>query len=157
MPFSFTGFNPCFSGSCIRIYQGKISNERLFRFNPCFSGSCIRILDALAAVDAAGCFNPCFSGSCIRMQILILERGTPALASILVLVDLAFEFPMKKQSPMFLQSFNPCFSGSCIRIIEMLKHYLSLFGFNPCFSGSCIRIMYAAFISFIFNWLQSLF
>ena len=39
-------FNPCFSGSCIRmsfkVHRGVVD----ISFNPCFSGSCIRILNA---------------------------------------------------------------------------------------------------------------
>ncbi|AAM33060.1 hypothetical protein MM_3364 [Methanosarcina mazei Go1] len=40
-------------------------------FNPCFSGSCSRIWFWLARlIYNPSCFNPCFSGSCSRMFFL---------------------------------------------------------------------------------------
>ena len=37
-------------------------------------------------------FNPCFSGSCIRIYSAAGPANSPIMVSILVLVDLAFEF-----------------------------------------------------------------
>ena len=89
---TLTGFNPCFSGSCIRI--------SLSRFEKAYTGG----------------FNPCFSGSCIRILTLWAEQTSQELVSILVLVDLAFEFGIMGRITAHIMSFNPCFSGSCIRI-----------------------------------------
>ena len=38
------------------------------------------------------------------------------MVSILVLVDLAREYPYKGRGNFYVSSFNPCFSGSCSRI-----------------------------------------
>ncbi len=91
--FESTCFNPCFSGSCFRmtviIHGCSIQDSG---FNPCFSGSCFRIKkwDSWGMPDMSG-FNPCFSGSCFRIMSLYhwLIRSQ---VSILVLVDLAFEW-----------------------------------------------------------------
>ncbi|WP_455709824.1 hypothetical protein, partial [Methanosarcina mazei] len=73
------------------FYQKGFDPEQCLCFNPCFSGSCSRIF---AVVDWEGIidgFNPCFSGSCSR--ILDHERAQGLrLVSILVLVDLAHEY-----------------------------------------------------------------
>jgi len=85
-------------------------------------------------------FNPCFSGSCIRIgyQSSSLKRIS---VSILVLVDLAFEYVTGLLNGAGSPGFNPCFSGSCIRIHrdDEIRTYYE-YRFNPCFSGSCIRI-----------------
>ena len=95
----------------------------------------------------------------------VSQNVRKGLVSILVLVDLAFEFLLTRSLMKANIRFNPCFSGSCIRIREYkrvlpdlpLVSILVLVdlafesnglrmksripeGFNPCFSGSCIRI-----------------
>ena len=113
-------------------------------FNPCFSGSCSRIvINGVILDNIADCFNPCFSGSCSRICGFAQVHKVTKV-SILVLVDLAHEYPdyffdIKKR----YRGFNPCFSGSCSRITEKasLEDMLSV-RFNPCFNGSCSRILF---------------
>ncbi len=133
-------FNPCFNGSCSRIFCSRgfkiaysvsilvlvdLAHEFLliFRiisqhpcFNPCFSGSCSRMFSVHGMQGIVSCFNPCFSGSCSRIRY----RGIRCLTSI--------------------YGFNPCFSGSCSRICAVSGVCSFNIGFNPCFSGSCSRI-----------------
>ncbi len=63
-----------------------------------------------------------------------------SLVSILVLVDLAFEYKLVSVDICRNWSFNPCFSGSCFRILLFLIGCRVAGCFNPCFSGSCFRI-----------------
>ena len=51
---------------CLKVQQLPV---RYLRFNPCFSGSCIRIFPTFFLLGyTLRCFNPCFSGSCIRID-----------------------------------------------------------------------------------------
>ncbi len=111
-----------------------------------------------------GCFNPCFNGSCSRILGCMRSMGL-SIVSILVLMDLAHEFPglaqatdVEKVSILVLMDlahesskirgvgrskpcFNPCFNGSCSRIEGRLKAGAAINGsFNPCFNGSCSRM-----------------
>ena len=114
-------FNPCFSGSCIRIRQFFRIEWPIYSFNPCFSGSCIRIQPLPNFRFWILGFNPCFSGSCIRIPGVEGWRPSISTVSILVLVDLAFESLILSSLLSQSQCFNPCFSGSCIRIQCMIK------------------------------------
>ena|GEM_PF-1000671 len=109
------GFNPCFSGSCIRIthFPAGHSSTRV---------------SILVLVDLA--FE---SGREKR-------NCEQSIVSILVLVDLAFEYILDAVPTGTTRCFNPCFSGSCIRITKNQEQAFVSQSFNPCFSGSCIRI-----------------
>ena len=87
------------------------------------------------------CFNPCFSGSCIRILYQFAKSQFPALVSILVLVDLAFELV----NPQDVQDLDELFQSLFQWILHsnmdiLLYAVLLVLGFNPCFSGSCIRM-----------------
>mgnify|MGYP006927217617 CR=1 FL=1 len=62
------------------------------------------------------------------------------VVSILVLMDLAFEYHKRFCRAHRRRSFNPCFNGSCIRIFDRETGLTTERRFNPCFNGSCIRI-----------------
>ena len=118
----------------------------------------------LKTIDQVKCFNPCFSGSCFRMRrdlvansffnkfqslfqwILLSNRKRywkkrPTMSvSILVLVDLAFEFyrdcvgiPLPEVSILVLVDL-------AFESVMISDDIITLISFNPCFSGSCFRM-----------------
>ena len=74
--------------------------------------------------------------------ILLKYHMTREQVSILVLMDLAREYLLSKQSEPLALCFNPCFNGSCSRIllVHCSRAHLRI-SFNPCFNGSCSRIV----------------
>ncbi len=60
------------------------------------------------------------------------------LVSILVLVDLAFEFADHTERLQGM-SFNPCFRDLAFELQDV-HNEIEGTSFNPCFSGSCFRI-----------------
>jgi len=85
-------------------------------------------------------FNPCFNGSCIRIFVVSHKTEECKSVSILVLMDLAFEWTLQNTPINNTEGFNPCFNGSCIRITQETPIQYRNIRFNPCFNGSCIRI-----------------
>ena len=56
------------------------------------------------------------------------------LVSILVLMDLAREFPIHLSRNPAFHSFNPCFNGSCSRMRPLFQEYQNQrFGFQSLF------------------------
>jgi len=105
-------------------YRAYTTKQELTQcFNPCFNGSCIRMQARQFLLFLLRCFNPCFNGSCIRIKRDIL-RPQQNRVSILVLMDLAFEWFGNNTHESGCWCFNPCFNGSCIRI-KMLDSFYS--------------------------------
>ena len=115
-------------------------------FNPCFNGSCSRMWYYTFVSREAVSFNPCFNGSCSRIYLFPSLLYANSLVSILVLMDLAHEWSRQCLMLLSLSGFNPCFNGSCSRILTWLSPDAGNFGFNPCFNGSCSRITTSRFL-----------
>ncbi len=143
MTFSF---NPCFSGSCSRIYTCVSLLHYTYSFNPCFSGSCSRMRLLLRCLLLSHCVSILVLVDLARELPLFNFKGVSAIVSILVLVDLARESQAHIRKQEQKPSFNPCFSGSCSRILLLFHIRRRLFCFNPCFSGSCSRMAASMFL-----------
>ena len=146
-------------------YRRICFSERFLRFNPCFLGTCPRIFafihlrfppslfqslfswnlpsDSTFAppeITARFGFNPCFLGTCPRMiPTDLFLRKVFAFQSLF-----SWNLPSDVRGNAFIAEevigFNPCFLGTCPRIPDALS--MAVFGvsFNPCFLGTCPRI-----------------
>ena len=133
-------FNPCFSGSCSRIWVCIWDSLRrevvsilvlvdLARESDLRQWGLPRVaVSILVLVDLAREFLPDPHGACkIPVSILVLvdlaressdlSRCKRTQVSILVLVDLAREWLLSGRNTQTVTGFNPCFSGSCSRIL----------------------------------------
>ena len=134
------GFNPCFSGSCIRIFycyscRGYLWFQSLFQWILHSNFAHLRRIGHDRVM-----FQSLFQWI-LHSNTAIHAKAVPGhLVSILVLVDLAFEYSKPVAAGLERFCFNPCFSGSCIRIKKTNQKKNKRKSFNPCFSGSCIRI-----------------
>ena len=87
-------------------------------FNPCFSGSCSRIFVCYACTWFILWFQSLFQWILLTNRPDLFLWQTLSYVSILVLVDLAHECEEHLIPKSQCRSFNPCFSGSCSRIRE---------------------------------------
>ena len=161
---SRSSFNPCFSGSCSRIYCAGSSQLRHRTFQSLFQWILLTnelnnsklklflIVSILVLVDLAhefwrrkesegrACFNPCFSGSCSRILPTDFSGYNLFKFQSLFQWILLTNYDLFETYKTKYSSFNPCFSGSCSRIQLMNAEMEDIVCFNPCFSGSCSRI-----------------
>jgi len=84
------GFNPCFLGTCPRIFRSSLKTASSGSFNPCFLGTCPRMRRCCAYLVAyRKSFNPCFLGTCPRMTSRRTGGNKSWEVSILVFLELA--------------------------------------------------------------------